>query len=294
MKPSIAILIPYFGDWPVWIDFFIESCRWNSDIDWILFNEHPPPENRARNVRHVTVSFDEYKDIASDALGLQLTGEDFYKLCDLKPALAYVHRDFVSDYDFVGFGDLDVIYGDIRAFYDDELLHEYDILSSHRDRISGHLCLMRNTEEMITAFQRIRGWKIALSRPEHVEFDEGAFFRMFKGRRAKLLGRLGYHQPALLFREAYSTPAPSTHMRWFWERGNLTNEFYPEHPFMYLHFMSWHSNRWYASQEYVDSDSLAPWSRLDRIVKMDWRDARRNGFMISPEGIEPIERRTYR
>ena len=29
MKHKIAILIPYFGEWPAWIDFFVESCRWD-------------------------------------------------------------------------------------------------------------------------------------------------------------------------------------------------------------------------------------------------------------------------
>ena len=83
-------------------------------------------------------------------------------------------------------------------------------------------------------------------------------------------------------------------MRWLWEKGRLTNEFYPLHPFMYLHFMSWHSSRWYESQADVQPGATAPWTRLDDIVQLDWRDARKNGFMVSPRGIQPIERRIYR
>lgn len=97
----------------------------------------------------------------------------------------------------------------------------------------------------------------------------------------------------MLFREAYSTPGATDRMRWYWVDGVLTNEDYPHHPFMYLHFMSWHSNRWLDSQNHVRPGAKAPWQQLDQIVQMDWRRARKEGFMISPQGIQSIERATY-
>lgn len=293
MTRSIAILIPWFGPWPEWIDFFVESCRANRTIDWILFSDSEPPANRAPNVRHVRTRFADYCALLSDRLGVKLPSEAPYKLCDIRPALAHIHSDLVRGYDFVGFGDLDVIYGDIRAFYDDETLDGYDLLSSHADRVSGHLCIMRNREDVVTAFQRVKGWRKAFANPKYQNFDERAFFKLFRGSKSRLLGRLGRRPFRTLFREAYSTPAPTDRMRWYWREGRLTNEYYPHHPFLYLHFMSWHSNRWYSSQEHVAPATPAPWSRLERIVRMDWRDARRDGFMISPDGIEPIERRPY-
>jgi hypothetical protein len=293
MKHSIAILIPWFGDWPEWIDFFVESCRSNSSIDWILLGDAEPPTNRASNVRHVRIAFADYCELLSQKLEVRFPTGEPYKLCDVRPALPHVHADLVRGYDFVGFGDIDVIYGDVRSFYDDETLGSYDLLSSHADRVSGHLCLMRNREDVITAFRRVPDWRKALEDQEYLNFDERAFFRLFRGRKSRLLEGLGYRPFRTLFREAYSTPAVTERMRWFWRDGRLTNEYYPHHPFMYLHFMSWHSSRWYASQTHVAPGTPAPWSRLERIVRMDWRDARRDGFMISPNGIEPIEQRPY-
>lgn len=293
MKHRIAVLIPYFGQWPAWIDFFVETCRANRSIDWILFSDSEPPQNRAPNVRHARMAFDEYKRTVGGALGISLDAISPYELCDIRPALAFAHADLVRGYDFVGFGDLDVVYGDIRAFYDQDLLDRYDVLSSHPDRVSGHFCLMRNREDIVLAFRRSRGWKAAMQRPDYVNFDERDFYNLLRGAKARLLGRLGKQPPRCLFREAYSTPAATNAMRWYWENGRLTNEFYPQHPFMYLHFMSWHSNKWHGSQAHVEPGSAAPWSRLAEVVRMDWRDARRNGFMISPDGIEPIERRRY-
>jgi hypothetical protein len=126
-----------------------------------------------------------------------------------------------------------------------------------------------------------------------VTFDERAFHNLFVGRNGRLLPSKAPPSIRCWFREAYSTPAPTTHMRWFWEEGRLTNEYYPYHPFLYLHFMNWHSSRWYAQQPHIAAGTKAPWSSLSKIVEMDWRKAGEEGFMISPAGIQEIARETY-
>jgi len=90
MTAKIAILIPYFGDWPVWMNFFVESCRWNCDIDWILFTDQAPPENSTANVRYHRISFLDYRDQLSEALGVKVGAEDPYKLCDVQIGRAHV------------------------------------------------------------------------------------------------------------------------------------------------------------------------------------------------------------
>ena len=291
MSHSIVILIPYFGPWPEWMNFWVETCRANRTIDWILFGDSEPPENRASNVRYVHSSFDDYRALLSARLGAKVRVEHPYKLCDFKPAVGVVHAELVKGYDFIGFGDLDVFYGDIRATYDDSTLRTYDVLSSHSDRISGHLCLMRNRKDVTTAFRNARGWKEVLRRPECLGFDESNMYALLAGK--SLFRSADAKSIRSLFREAYSTPGAIEDMSWFWKDGILTNEFYPQHPFMYLHVMSWHNNRWFGSQPHVEAGAPAPWSRLPKVVQMDWRDTRKSGFMISPKGIQPIERRRY-
>ncbi len=293
MKYRIAIVIPYFGEWPRWINFFVESCRWNRSIQWILFSDQPPPENRAPNVRYIRIALAQYVEMLSDALGVTVGAQSAYKLCDIRPALPFAHRDLLNSFDFVGTGDIDVIYGDIRAFYDDALLAEHDVLSSHADRVSGHFCLMRNQDEVVNAFRQIRGWKKSFERPDYVNFDERAFYNFVAPRGRWLARRTASASIRPFFREAYSTPAATDRMRWYWKDGQLTNEFYPHHPHMYLHFMSWHSSRWLGDQPGADPDAPPPWDLLPDLVRTDWRDARKEGFMISPEGIERPQLRKY-
>ena len=287
-RHRILILIPHFGPWPEWIDLFVESCRANKGIDWVLFTDAADPENSAPNLRCVRTSFADYKALVRERLGIRFDPADPYKLCDIRPALGEVHRDLLGGYDFFGFGDIDLVYGDIRATYDDDTLAACDALSTHPERCSGHFFLMRNREDLITGYGRVSGWRRKLETPAYTHFDESGFYGFFRGKAAQ-----GEERPRALFREAYTTPVATQEMRWYWRDGRLTNEFYPHRDFLYLHFMSWRSSRWYGHHPHIAPGAAPPWSRLDRIVQIDWREAREKGFMISPAGIQKIAPARY-
>lgn len=44
---KIVFIIPYFGTFPPWIDYFLASCTANSDVDFILFSDNAPPRAAA-------------------------------------------------------------------------------------------------------------------------------------------------------------------------------------------------------------------------------------------------------
>jgi hypothetical protein len=117
-QPSILMILTWFGPWPGWMRLFLESCRWNASVDWLLAGDAPPPDDAPPNVRFLTLSFADWREMAARRLGVPLAWREPYKLCDLKPAYAVIHADIVAPYDHWGFGDLDVIYGDIRRHYD--------------------------------------------------------------------------------------------------------------------------------------------------------------------------------
>ena len=295
MSHSIILIGVWFGPWPTWIDFFFTSCQSNSDIDWLIFSDQPPPESAPKNVKIVQTSFLDYKEFVGSKLSITVHEEaNAYKMCDFRPAFGYIHYEYIRDYDFFGFTDFDVIYGLIRSFYDKDVLDRYDALATHTWHLSGHLFLMRNTREMRNAFMCIPNWRETLQKRMNDGFDEREFYKYFRNgrsRRSRLVS-LGRRRP-FLFREAYSTPMPTTDMRWYWKDGLLSNEFYPKQFFLYLHFMTWQSNKWFRFISNISPGAPAPWQDRTDVVQMDWRRGRDEGFMISPVGIQAIELRTY-
>lgn len=283
MTRSIVILIAHFGRWPPWINFFAESCRSNRDVDWVIFSDCGQIENASANLRVIDVSFDDYKRKVSRALDIRFDPDEPYKLCDIRPAFGIIHGDIIDGYDFFGFGDLDVIYGRLREFYDQQLLSSFCAVSSHPERASGHLFLLKNEPRLVETFQRVENWQQLFSNPAYKSFDEYAFSSALKAD----------DRNKCWFREAYSTPAATSRMLWYWKNGVLSNELYPHRSFLYLHFMHWRSSRWYPFHPHIAPGAKAPWETIGDVIRMDWRKARKDGFMISPRGIEPLARRTY-
>ena len=80
---SIKIIIPYFGQWPEWINLFMLSCQYNSDIDWLFFTDCDEPEIKTHNTSFIHIAFNDYKKLVSEKLNINFSQSDPYKLCDL-------------------------------------------------------------------------------------------------------------------------------------------------------------------------------------------------------------------
>ena len=144
---KIGVIIPFFGKWPEWFDYFLHSCIHNPTIDWIFPNDCELPGIAADNLKFIPYQLREFNKKASEILEFDIQLEHPYKICDFKPTYGEIFNELIKGYDFWGYGDLDLIYGDIRSFYTEQLLERYDILSNHEEFITGHFCLLRNNTE---------------------------------------------------------------------------------------------------------------------------------------------------
>ena len=299
--PWLIMLIPYFGTWPPWINFFMASCRANPDVVWRFYTDCGRPENLPDNVTIVDQSFADYVAFAAARLGMPLAAVEPYKLCDIKPALGHIHEGDIEGFEFFGFGDIDVIYGRISAFYPPRLRRRFDIFFTHATDVSGHFCLFRNKQANREFFLHIPGFQKELALPRYHALDEqGLTSALREAQWPSTWLRpswLGFRpRPRVEFKEQYSTVLS---MRgwidgtlnypavWRWRNGSLTTDGSGEREFLYLHFMRWKSLR------YVN-DPMQPgegaWLNLERLATIDWRRAASEGFSISADGFGPFDR----
>ncbi|MDR2837065.1 MAG: hypothetical protein LBV49_00600 [Azonexus sp.] len=270
--PSICFLIPYFGKWPFWFPFFLESCRYNPSIQWIFYTDCGIPETVPGNVTFIETTFENYCKKISGSLEINFRPGSAYKLCDIKPAIGLIHQDDLSEYDFWAYGDIDLVYGDIRRYFSASRLAKHDIFSTHSRRISGHLCLVRNNEKMRNAFKSVRNWKNLLSNKEHVTFDESAFSRLFVRHKnwpiwlARLAKPLNPWTRAIEHIEAFSTPNRKVAWTdgsydfptvWYWNKGSLTNDKDGSREFPYFHFLGWKKQKWEATSPAGSQDAAS-------------------------------------
>ena len=271
----IVFLIPYFGRWPFWMPLFVETCRLNPDIDWILYSDCGALPDCPPNVRLQPMRFPDYCARVTQKLGIAFAPESPYKLCDLKPAYGVLHEEDIVGYDFWGFGDIDVAYGSLRAYFTEARLARYDFFSTHERRVSGHLCLIRNTPRWHRLYEAVPDWAVRLSSPRHEAFDEGAFTRLFIKHKnwprplRRLADRCNPLRRRAEFVEAFSTPNgtipwldgrkvyPSA---WYWQRGVITNDLDGARSFPYLHFIGF-KGLWRTPEQCAPLGAMSPEAR---------------------------------
>ena len=300
---SIVVIIDYFGSWPEWFPLFLASCKRNSTINWLIHSDNPDDLFNIENVAFRYISREDYLIFISEKLNINFQPQDNYKICDLKPAYGFLYESEIRDYDFFGYGDIDVIYGNIRKFYTEEILTN-NIVSTCSWCISGHFGLIRNTDWLRRSFMRYPKWKKILEIPSCQRFDEDLYIRVFlypfyprvlKNVFFRLYDFLNpqtrKYREKLYLVEQFTTPLVPFKWRgdiesptvWFWKKGSIFNESEGDIEFIYLHFMNFKFTR------YMDSrfGKEAYWQGLKKIVHLP-HDCIGDDMRIDRNGFHPL------
>ena len=277
-KPKICIVIPYFGTWPEWMELFLESCRANPSIDWLFFSDcQNHPANFPPNVKIRPTLIQEFLRMVETKVGLNIQWDASYKICDLRPAFGVVFEEYLKRYDFWGWGDIDVIYGDIKsALTKYELGH--DCISFTNEHLSGHLCLWRNNDSVRNWFRSMPDWKQRMEDTEYTHLDES--HPSVIPDEFKVYAEYSFNTPL-------SPKLPWTNGKfdfpreWYWRPGSLTNDIDGDREFLYLHFMHWKGGWW------PRHCGNAQWEKLDKLVHVTIVEGR-HGFKINERGFFPL------
>ncbi|MBW4359323.1 DUF6625 family protein [Flavobacterium taihuense] len=150
---KIIILTFYFGKSPWYLDYFIQSCVDNKDVDFIFFTDIQGIKFIGNNIQIITIGFEEFSRTISNYFSFELNIRHPIKLCDIRPSFGEVFQDLIQDYDFWGYCDVDVIFGRIRYFLDDSVLETNDVIFTKPDYPSGFFAIYKN-EKYINALYR--------------------------------------------------------------------------------------------------------------------------------------------
>ncbi len=165
---SIVLINCYFGKYPNYFNLFLDSCKKNPTINYLLFTDNVL-SNTPENVTVVNTTFDEIKATIQNKFDFEISLDAPYKLCDYKPTYGYVFDEYLSEYDYWGYCDIDMIFGDLRKFLPENILMNYDKFYK-----LGHLTIFRNTPEINTLFmdEKVVSYRDAFTTKKIAVFDE--------------------------------------------------------------------------------------------------------------------------
>lgn len=171
-KYKKALIVPYFGKFNNYFPLWLKSCEYNNDYDWLIYTDDHTDYSYPNNVHVKYITFDLLKERISSLFKFKIALESPYKLCDYRPAYGEIFYADLKGYDFWGYCDVDLIWGQLSTFFTDDILDKYDKISD-----AGHFTLYRNNEEMRSAYRTLRfadcfDYKSVYSCPENFAFDE--------------------------------------------------------------------------------------------------------------------------
>ena len=81
----------------------------------------------------------------------------------------------LQSYEFWGYCDVDLIFGDLSKLLTPEFLEDLDVFSAHHSSIVGHFTIIRNNDKMNRLCFTIENWREFCAPPQYHFMDEGGF-----------------------------------------------------------------------------------------------------------------------
>lgn len=170
MKRGLFI-IPYFGKLPYYFPLWMHTASFSKRFDFLIFTNDDNVVSTAENVKIVHQSFEDFVKNVQSKFEFQLGLTTPRKLCDFRPCYGYIFEEEIVRYDYWGFCDVDLFWGDIDNLV--PLEDGYDKLYVH-----GHMTLLKNSPEINRLFmQPIEGYdtyQTVLSTENNCVFDESS------------------------------------------------------------------------------------------------------------------------
>lgn len=265
---KVVQIIPYFGHWPEWSELYFYSCGQNPMVVFIFYTDCPLPVHKYDNTIFIRMSLQEYCKLVSNRLCINYNIKNPYKLTDLKPFLGKIHEPEISEFDFWGFSDIDLVYGDLSIIINNHNLKKYDLITTHSYHIAGHFTICRNNDYYKHLCFRIKNWQTRLVDTKHFSLDEGEWSNLvypniknvrriykyiFKPvginffRYMEFANRL--FSLKQFFSEFYTSPMPNQDEIWVYDTlsGTVSSS---KGELPYLHFLFFKKTPWLNSKTY--------------------------------------------
>tara|TARA_R110000851_G_scaffold327830_1_gene497804 strand:- start:18046 stop:18990 length:945 start_codon:yes stop_codon:yes gene_type:complete len=252
---SIIFIIPFFGKWPIWFDAHLLSIKANPTVQWLFYTDCNIPDKHPPNCTFVNTTLQDMEVLFTKKIGVPIKIDKPYKLCDLKPSYGHVFEDAIRNFDFWGFTDIDIIWGNIRKDITPEVLIDFDIISSRKDLISGHFNIFRNVDTINKLYQKNDWYKIAYINPQMKRFCEGTFSEITNEAIKEDLIKVKWDK--ILCNQENGRDSHQEYYldRWLWKDGKILElkNGEPINEVMYLHFINWKRTMKYCEIQYDEN-----------------------------------------
>ena len=134
-----VFILPYFGKYKNYFELFLKTFERNKKFDLLLITDNNDDIDYPSNVHIKRMQFEQFKEVVQKKFDFTINLDLPYKLCDYKPAYGYICEEWISEYDYWGHCDCDLLFGNLDPVM--KIMQEgYDKIF-----VAGHLTIYKNS-----------------------------------------------------------------------------------------------------------------------------------------------------
>ena len=169
---KVCLVSVYMGnEFPDIIKAWAKSCEANPDFNFLLVSNINQKDIKfPSNVKLLNITFADLRNRIQKLFEFPISLNKPYKICDFKPVFGQIFKDELINYEWWGYTDIDVIYGDMNKFITPNMLNDFERIGMY-----GHLSMYKNNDKMNNLYKEkgsIFNYKRVFSKPYSYIFDE--------------------------------------------------------------------------------------------------------------------------
>jgi hypothetical protein len=172
-NPKFAFLVPFFGPLPPYFDFWAKSCAVNHErFHWFVYSDQITASSQFNAaVTMIPYQFEEMRNDFAHILNINIPEHNRRKVCDYRLMFYFLRRqkEPLDSYDYIGYTDVDMIYGKIADFMP-ENIEQYAMISANEGKPCGPFTLIKRP--MLQSLLESAELKQCLEAEDHLKFDE--------------------------------------------------------------------------------------------------------------------------
>jgi hypothetical protein len=249
---KIAFIIPYFGNFPNYFQLWLNSCKTNKNIDWIIFTNNTL-ENYIlpNNVKYNYCDWINLVERFQKNFNFQINLKNYYYLCNFKVAYGEIFKRELANYDYWGYCDVDLVWGNLEKYLFPPCERDFDKVSWR-----GHMTLFKNSEYINSIYrkrhQSVIDYKVIASNKYNLNFhyDEREINLLFKAFNCSIFFDIPFAEMKIrqfnfkLLHRPIIENYKNNNQVFFWKNGSLyriytvdnSQDFMTEE-FAYFHFL---------------------------------------------------------
>lgn len=181
MINKIAIIIPWYGEIPTYLPLFLKGLEFNTSILDVLFiTDLEVKDSVPTNFKKISLSWEDLNKRIKKSIGKEANLETPYKLCDFRPMYGRIFEEEIAEYEFWGYGDIDLIYGDLKRFLPFDGIEKYDVLTFRENLMHGPFSILRNNSYIRNLYTKTNKLIDIISNPNCMAFDEAVLSKPWR------------------------------------------------------------------------------------------------------------------